>query len=133
MFLWRDIFEMKSSQTKSLLVGVLLCLIYYIFTCWIAYGQLGAGLTIGAAILFGSGFAGLEVSVWLLMPFSKDAKKALGFLLGVNGAISAIGWILLIHNTAVLFLFIFGLAQFFYFSCYTLQAPKEVTGNRHGS
>jgi hypothetical protein len=62
------------------------------------------------------------------MPFSEDAKRALGFLLGINGAISAVGWIFLNANTITLILFMFGLVQFFYFWYVTLQAPKDNLG-----
>jgi hypothetical protein len=124
---------MRSSLTKPNMVGLLLCLVYYAYACWISYGQLSYHFTSWLVILFGSGFAGFELSVWLMMPFSKGVKRAIGFLLGVNGAISAVGWIFLGAYTITLFLFIFGLTQFFYFSCFSLQAPKEVADNRHGT
>jgi hypothetical protein len=77
-------------------------------------------------MLFGSGFAGIEISVWLLIAFSRDVERALMFLLGVNGAISAIGWVLLALSSVLLLPFIFGFAQFFYFSYYT---PLKVSRN----
>jgi hypothetical protein len=128
VFQRRDIFVMKFSLTKSMMVGLLLCLAYYAYASWISFGQLSSHFTLWLVILFGSSFAGLEVSVWLLMPFSEDAKRALGFLLGINGAISAVGWIFLNANTITLILFMFGLVQFFYFWCVTLQAPKDNLG-----
>jgi len=117
----------KSSLTKPMIVVLLLCLMYYVYACWISYGQLSRdGFALWTVILFGSGFAGLEVSGLLLMPYSKDVKRTLGFLLGVNGAISAVGWIFLGGNTLFFFLFMVGLAQFFYFSCVSLGDTKEV-------
>jgi hypothetical protein len=80
------------------------------------------GVPIQYVILFGSGFAGFEVSVWLLMPFSKDVKRALGFLLGINGAICAFTWILSFRE---LFFFMFGLAQFFYFFFSSFQEERD--------
>ena len=123
---------MRSSLTRPMMIGLLLCLVYYAYACWISYGQLYNHFAFWMVILFGSGFAGVELSVWLMLPFSKGVKSAMGFLLGVNGAISAVGWIFLGAHTITLFLFIFGLAQFFYFSCFSLQVPKKVTDNRHG-
>ena len=90
---------MRSSLTRPMMIGLLLCLVYYAYACWISYGQLYNHFAFWMVILFGSGFAGVELSVWLMLPFSKGVKSAMGFLLGVNGAISAVGWIFLRFQT----------------------------------
>ncbi len=131
----RDIFVLKTGSplTKSMITGLLLCVAYYVFACWISYEQLSHSFALWLIILFGSGMAGLEVSIWLLMPFSKEVKRALGFLLGVNGAISAIGWMFISQHVVNQWLSMFGLAQFFYFSFSSFQDEKEVDDNSHGS
>ena len=116
----------KSSLTKLMIIGLLLCMVYYAYACVFSYGRLVHSVSMQNEILFGAGFAGVVVSVMLLMPFSKGVKKGLCFLLGVNGAISAVAWILLSQHIVTLFFFMFGLAQFFYFSCFSLSDREEV-------
>lgn len=109
-----------------MIMGLVPCLAYYIYSCWFSLNMLLVSGTLWEALLFGSGFIGIQVSAMLLVPvISKDAKKALGFLLGINGPISALGWISVGANYLTLGFLVFGFAQFFYFACYQFQAPQE--------
>lgn len=110
-----------NTPTKLMATGILLCMVYYAFSGWLSYSRLTGHFTLWGGILFGSSVAGLQVSLFLLLPFSRESKRVLGYLLAINGGLSAVGWILFIPNL----IFVFGFAQFFYFMCSTFQEDKN--------
>ena len=117
------------SLSNAMRVVLLLCMRYYAFGCCFSFydAQPEHGLTLGAAILFGSGSAGIEISAGLLVVSTVDVRMVLGFLLSINGVLSAVGWILLgTWQIFILLFFLFGLAQFLCFSCLLLQNNTEV-------
>ena len=122
----REAFELGSMPTKLRIIGLLLCLLYYVYGCWMSSTQLSYQFSLWLLLLFGSGLAGCEISIGLMMPLSKTAKNALQVFLGINGAISAGGWLFAGYAGFLFLFFLVGLMQFFYFSCYSQQTSNQI-------
>lgn len=56
-----------------------------------------------------------------------------GFLLGVNGEVSAVAWFPTSLYLKPFIIFIFGLFQFFFFSSTSFQDHKEANDEDHGT
>jgi len=106
-------------KRQLLVIMILLCIGYYALACWISYSQASTEILLGhppslwTIILFWSGLAGLIITIVLMIPFSEKAKRILGYLLGVNAGVSAIGWLL--GGLFVFLLSLIGVVQVIYF------------------
>ena len=112
-----------NAPSRLMIIGILICLSYFIAGCWISYISLSLHYTIWLVLLFSSGFIGIQISVLLLLPIiSKPTKRVLGILMGFNGAIGGIGWVM---GVRMIYAFIFGVLLFFYFPLSSFQIENK--------
>ncbi len=99
----------------------LICMAYFILCCWMAIPLSYVPWTFAGVILFASGLAGIEVSFLLLFISSKEIVRVLGFLVGMNGAVSACSWTLIASQGGIIVFVVLGMILFLYYSIYSLR------------